>query len=146
MKARDVSEIADFLGDELVRRGFVVHRYDAITTSSVYLKLDYGACWSIRVSDHRGYRHLKYRWNIGPWIRERRDDNTASGAYQMHYYPADMAGRLVKSVCDHKRRLVRRIGEAGYMEKARAGMEAMGTARSGFWAHPETFLVGPKEE
>lgn len=41
-----------------------MHRYDAISTSSIYLKVDWGAGLSIRIADHDGYRHLNYRYNV----------------------------------------------------------------------------------
>ena len=38
-------------------------RYDAYSTNSVYLKLDYGLLYSVRLSDHKGKKKLKYRFN-----------------------------------------------------------------------------------
>lgn len=62
-------EIADYLSEELKNNGFTVHRYDAFSTKSIYLKLDYGVCNSIRISDHNGKKYLKYRYNIGEGIK-----------------------------------------------------------------------------
>lgn len=39
-------------------------RYNAYSSSSVYLKLDDGVLGTIRISDHRGKRHLKYKYNL----------------------------------------------------------------------------------
>ena len=61
MKCKD---IAKYISQELVNKGFIVHRYDSYSTCSIYLKLDYGACNSIRISDHNGYQHLSYKYNI----------------------------------------------------------------------------------
>ena len=44
----------------LLEKGFIVQRYDSVTTNSIYLKLDYGMCNSIRISDHKGKKHLSY--------------------------------------------------------------------------------------
>jgi len=41
-----------------------VHRHNAITTVSIYLKLDYGVCCGIRISNHRGKKKYHYRFNI----------------------------------------------------------------------------------
>lgn len=41
-----------------------MHRYDSYSTKSIYLKLDYGAMNSIRISDHEGKKHLKYKYNV----------------------------------------------------------------------------------
>lgn len=57
-------EIADYVCRQLSEQGFIIHRYEAFSTCSIYLKLDYGACNSIRISDHRGYAHLSYKYCI----------------------------------------------------------------------------------
>lgn len=48
----------------LKREGVVIQRYDAYSSNSIYLKLDYGMCHTIRISDHMGKKYLKYRYNI----------------------------------------------------------------------------------
>lgn len=57
-------EIADYICKQLLEQGFIIHKYKAFSTCSIYLKLDYGACNSIRISDHTGYEHLSYKYNI----------------------------------------------------------------------------------
>ena len=42
----------------------VIHRLDAYSTNSIYLKFDYGIVNSLRISDHEGKKHLSYRYNI----------------------------------------------------------------------------------
>lgn len=61
MKLRDY---ADRIVEVLKNKGFVIQRYDAYSTYSVYLKLDYGVCNTIRISDHEGKQYLKYRYNL----------------------------------------------------------------------------------
>ena len=57
-------EIATKFKEELSKLGFVVHRYNAVTTSSIYLKLDYGVCCGIRIADHDGRKRYHYRFNV----------------------------------------------------------------------------------
>ena len=57
-------EIATILTEKLSKLGFVVHRYNAVTTSSIYLKLDYGVCCGIRIADHDGRKRYHYRFNV----------------------------------------------------------------------------------
>ena len=57
-------KIAKILVKKLVSLGFVVHRYDAITTSSIYLKLDFGLSCGIRISNHKGKAKYHYRFNV----------------------------------------------------------------------------------
>ena len=60
----NINQIADYIQTKLLEQGFIIHRYDAYSTNSIYLKLDYGAMNSIRISDHRGKQHLSYKYNI----------------------------------------------------------------------------------
>lgn len=57
-------QIAKILVQKLLDMGFIVHRYNAITTSSIYLKLDYGVCCGIRISNHNGKKKYHYRFNV----------------------------------------------------------------------------------
>lgn len=57
-------EIAKFLTEKLIKLEFVIHRYDVVTTSSIYLKLDYGICCGICIADHYGRKRSHYRFNI----------------------------------------------------------------------------------
>lgn len=59
-----IEEAAKYLQTELLNRGMIIHRYNAYSTNSIYLKLDWGAMNSIRISDHKGYDHLSYRYNV----------------------------------------------------------------------------------
>ena len=50
----ELDNLADYIAKRLISEGFTVQRYNAYTTNSIYLKLDYGVCNSIRISDHPG--------------------------------------------------------------------------------------------
>lgn len=58
------NEIAKILTERLTKLGFVVHRYNSVTTSSIYLKLDFGVCCGIRIADHNGRKKYHYRFNV----------------------------------------------------------------------------------
>ena len=58
------TDIADTLIQKLTNIGFIIHRYDAYSTSSIYLKLDYGLTCGIRIADHNGKKKYRYRFNI----------------------------------------------------------------------------------
>jgi len=57
-------EVVNYLVEKLLEMGFIVHRYDAYSTSSIYLKLDYGLSCGIRIADHPGKKKYNYRFNI----------------------------------------------------------------------------------
>lgn len=133
MAGKKFADLADEIQRALLERGFTVHRYDAYSSSSVYLKLDYGACGSIRVGDHKGYRHLHYMWNIGTWIERQRHENHK--VKPRHFYPVADAGAMVDAICALRDR---RVAAKDYGRRVEIGRRCMRSARSGFWAHPET--------
>lgn len=57
-------EVTTILIKRLLEIGFIVHRHNAYSTSSVYLKLDYGLCCGIRIADHPGRKRYHYRFNV----------------------------------------------------------------------------------
>ena len=60
---RKLQWVANTLVNFLHSRGIKVMRYDAFSTNSIYLKLDYGLLYSVRLSDHPGKQYLAYRFN-----------------------------------------------------------------------------------
>ncbi len=57
-------EIANILVQRLAEIGFIVHQYNAYSTSSIYIKLDYGLSCGIRIADHPGKKKYSYRFNV----------------------------------------------------------------------------------
>ena len=57
-------KVTRILIKKLLDMDFIVHRYDAYSTSSIYLKLDYGVACGIRIADHPGKKKYSYRFNI----------------------------------------------------------------------------------
>lgn len=129
-------ELADIMADRLLAEGFIVQRYDARSTTSVYLKLDYGVCNSIRVSDHPGKAHLKYRYNIGPFVRESRE---VKDRYPRFYYRVDRADRMIRRIIRDRDFKKSRYGEGGYRRLMRKN-EREKTGSRGFWS--EAVLLG----
>ncbi|KRG16875.1 hypothetical protein ACA29_03085 [Lederbergia galactosidilytica] len=62
--AKELQVTAKYIIVRLKKKGIVVQRYDSYSTNSIYLKLDYGVSNSIRISDHKGKKHLSYRYNV----------------------------------------------------------------------------------
>lgn len=58
------NEVTDILVSKLLDMGFIVHRYNSHSTSSIYLKLDYGLSCGIRIADHPGKKKYSYRFNV----------------------------------------------------------------------------------
>lgn len=49
---------------DLDQKGFILQYYEAYSTSSCYIKLDYGISNSIRISDHKGKDKYPYKFNL----------------------------------------------------------------------------------
>lgn len=128
-KTRDLSAIANELIDALHDRGFVIQRYDAYSTNSIYLKLDYGVSNSIRIGDHQGKKKLNYRYNIGPGISRfyRKDDQ-----YPRFYFPDDQVMKLVDLIEEERIQRIRKYGTKRYFQYMEKNREE-GKNQPGFW-------------
>lgn len=93
----ELDNLADSIAKRLIAEGFTVQRYDAYTTNSIYLKLDYGVCNSIRISDHPGKKYLKYRYNIGSFVKEYRKEKDR---FDRFYYRADKSKNMIKKIIE----------------------------------------------
>lgn len=125
----ELDNLADSIAKRLIANGFTVQRYNAYTTNSIYLKLDYGVCNSIRISDHPGKKYLKYRYNIGSFVKEYREEKDR---YNRYYYRIDKAENMIRRIIKDRDFKKSRYGESGYkafMEKNKR--DKSGTA--GFW-------------
>ena len=60
MKRYQEIEVSNKLIKNLKEKGFQINKYYAKTTKSIYLKLDYGVCCGIRISDHNGKKKYRY--------------------------------------------------------------------------------------
>lgn len=130
----ELRSLADLIAKALIKEGFIIQRYDSYTSNSIYLKLDYGVCNSIRISDHPGKKYLKYRYNIGPFIDGYRKEKDK---FDRFYYRADKYENMVKKIIKDREFKKSRYGEDGYrkfMQKNRN--EKAGSL--GFWKEAVT--------
>ena len=88
------------------KHGVVVLRYDAYSTNSIYLKFDYGVCNSLRISDHKGKKHLSYRYNLMKGVNKAFTTRTSKG-WEMHFYPLSQAQNLAhKILADREQKII----------------------------------------
>ena len=127
---KPLKRMADQIADALIAEGFAVHRYDSQHTDSIYLKLDWGACNMIRISDHPGHAHCTARYNIGTWVTEYME---VCDPYPHFYWTADDVKRLVE-MCAKDRELRFDLYGDGYMEVVERKRKEAKRAKSGFWA------------
>lgn len=126
MVAREVARVLSY---ELIDKGFTVHRYNAYSTKSIYLKVDGGLCRSIRISDHTGKGYLRYTYNLLSTVKEpysEKDDGVVR-----YYYPYDDWNRVVEQIVAYREDLIERYGSSWYRKEAKK----VGDKNSrGFWS------------
>ena len=112
MSSKELKDIAKQIISNLNSCGFVIQRYDAVTTQSIYLKLDYGVCNSIRISNHQGKKHLKYRYNI---ILDGKTEDIYDG-YIRHYYAFTDSDKMIEKIKSDREEKIKQYGCTRYRE------------------------------
>jgi|SRR5690625_454485 len=122
-----IEELAETIIRVLKSQGVIIQRYDAITTNSIYLKLDYGVAKTIRISDHRGKKHLKYRYNLQSNLTKKKFANKGS---RLYYHP-DEVYIMIRRILKDRAELMKRYGNKYqyFMDKN----IAENAYRRGFW-------------
>lgn len=124
-----IKRAADYLVEQLKIHKIKVMRYDAYTTNSVYLKLDDGVIGSIRISDHKGKKHLRYKYNlIKGSNRYKRNDKGVT----RYYVPMRDIELLVQKILYDKQQLLKQHGEFTYLKYMKQN-RARGKESKGFW-------------
>lgn len=129
-----INELVAEVIERLKNNGFIIHRYDSMTTNSVYLKLDYGASHSIRISDHKGKKHLKYKFNLQSNIKK--GYKKKQGKVERNYYSFKEVNKMIDEIIEHRNRQKMKLGNAGYaylISKNRFE----GQFKKGFWKMAE---------
>jgi hypothetical protein len=103
----------DIIIQLLIDNGFAIQRYDAISTNSVYLKVDYGVCNSIRISDHIGYSHLAYRYEMLIGKMNGREHIKKNG-YWCTRYGAKNYNELIDDIVRSREKKLQKYGFDGY--------------------------------
>lgn len=124
---KTIRDLAAYVCDRLAGK-VLIHRYDAYSTNSVYLKFDYGVANSLRIADHAGKEHLAYRFNIILNLTEPKND--LSGRFPRNYYPPDMVDRVIEDILAGVE--AKRARYRDY-EKTVADAKAKVTHERGFW-------------
>ena len=122
-------ELATYIQEKLLNEGVIIQRYDAYSTDSIYMKLDFGVCNSIRISGHKGKKYLKYRYNIGQFVRK---FAVVKDGYERFYYRADKSDELVKKVISDRNQKIEQFGETGYKELMLKN-QSQNSGKAGFW-------------
>ena len=135
MKNKELMKLADTIIKRLKAEGYYLLRYDAYSTDSIYLKLDFGVCNSIRIANHPGKEHLSYRYNIGGYIDRYR---CQTGQYQMEFYPISDLVQMLDSIRKNRADKLYRYGREGYERLMLKNSAENAQNTKGFWAKAKT--------
>ena len=131
MRNKELTNLADMLIKQLKAEGFHILRYDAYSTNSIYLKLDYGMCNSIRIAGHPGKQHLSYRYNIGDYIQKY---EKIIREFPMEFYPATEADALIKAIKKNRADKLQKYGRDNYDYFMQKNRLENADNEKGFWA------------
>lgn len=127
---QSLNDIADQVIEKL-RGKVIIHRYDSYSSNSIYLKFDYGVANSLRISDHDGKKHLRYRYNILESMADRSSKkDTYRNGFQMIYYGPNMINACCRDILAEKANKMQRYRSYdAIIEKAKQESES----KHGFW-------------
>lgn len=125
-----IRDIAFVITNALKEKCLVIQQYESYSTNSVYIKLDYGVLNSIRISDHKGKKHLKYKYNliIGGI------DNIIEDKFIRYYFGENSVYALINQVLFDRQFKIRKYGMGGYISFMKKNKQEKGNTE-GFWKH-----------
>ena len=126
---QELMNIADNVIQVLKSKGFTIHRYDAYSSNSIYLKLDYGVCNSIRISDHKGKRYLKYRYNV----ILNGSTQLLNDTYPRYYYNQNSIKGMINRIILDRNQKIEKYGQVAYNNFMKQNNEQSAN-KKGFWA------------
>ena len=105
-------DVARILIEKLLDIGFIVHRYDSYSTSSIYLKLDYGLSCGIRIADHPGKKKYSYRFNV---IKDYKNDKVIiKDGLICYFYNFNELDNVLQAVQNEKKEKINKYGIKNY--------------------------------
>lgn len=99
-----MEEIFEQIINELKKYDFIISTYHSYSTSSIYIKLDYGVANGIRIADHKGKKKYKYRYNVMNDI-EKNYAEIDEGFERFYYTTTSIRKLILKIVLDKQSKL-----------------------------------------
>ena len=109
----ELDQIAKELINKLDAKGFVIHRYDACTSNSIYLRLDYGVCRGVRISDHPSRKKCKMRYNV---VTNEPTGCRLDEFIKRYYFDVTQLDELVELIVQDKFELIETWGTLKYQK------------------------------
>ena len=126
MKKAKTNDIMNYLLEKLDEKRFILYYLPAYTTSSRYIKLDFGVCKSIRIADHKGTEKYKYTFNLMIGLDKSYEED---GRY---YYCLEDIDKMISDIVKYRDNLLEEYGFK-YYEMMVEYKNQMLRKRKGFW-------------
>ncbi len=115
----------------LNQEGFILQYYEAYSTSSCYIKLDYGVSNSIRIADHKGKDKYPYRFNLMINLDESYKDNGRN------YYSIKDYEKMILDIKKFREEQLEKYGFSYYEYMLNNKKDAKN--KKGFWSKAKTY-------
>lgn len=111
---------------KLDKKSFVLYYLKSYSTSSRYIKIDFGVCKSIRIADHKGIEKYKYTFNLMLGLDKSYEED---GRY---YYCLDDLDKMIENIIKYRDKLLDKYG-FNYYAMMVDYKNQMLRKRKGFW-------------
>ena len=111
LRKRKERNLANKIKSMLLKRGFIIDMDISKKTGSIYLKIDNGACGTIRISNHRNDK-AKSKFNMIKNYTGKRSE-FLNGQMKM-FYNYGMIGRLIADVEIERSNKIIKYGYSNY--------------------------------
>ena len=118
--------------DKLDKKRFVLYYLKAYSTSSRYIKLDFGVCKSIRIADHKGIDKYKYTFNLMIGLDK---SYVEDGRY---YYCVTDLDKMIDDIVKYREELQDRFG-FDYFQYMVDYKNQFLRKRKGFWEKAKSY-------
>lgn len=137
LKTNELELITENIIRTLKDNNVAIQRYDSTTTSSIYLKLDYGVAFSIRISNHKGKKHLKYRYNV--LLDEPSHYDVIA---QRYYYNQTDVNMMLNHILSERQRKISKYGVTNYKNFMINNQKSHAKDKRGFWNQSKLICKG----
>ena len=110
----DMEEVFKEIVKELKKHDFIISTYHSYTTSSIYIKLDYGVANGIRIADHKGKKKYKYRYNVMNDLEA--DYREKDCGFERFYYRPKHIKKMINQIIKDKENKIERYGIKNYLK------------------------------
>ena len=117
--------------NDLDREAFILQYYEAYSTSSCYIKLDYGVSNSIRIADHKGKDKYPYRFNLMINLDESYENNGRS------YYSIKDYDKMISDIKKFRDEQLNKYGFSYYEYMLNNKKDTKN--KKGFWSKAKTY-------